>query len=64
MTDPATEGPEHHADHEHAHPERQKLHRVTAPMQEYTASQVGIGVAVLLVGLVLTFGLAFGLVGL
>lgn len=64
MSDHAADGQEHHADHEHAHPERQELHRVTAPMQEYTGSQVGIGVAVLLVGLVLTFGLAFGLVGL
>lgn len=38
--------------------------RVTSPMQEYGMGNVGIGVAVLLVGLVLTFGLAFGLVGI
>lgn len=38
--------------------------RVTAPMQEFGMGQVGIGIAVLLVGLVLTFGLAFGLVGI
>lgn len=38
--------------------------RVTSPMQEYGMGQVGIGIAVLLVGLVLTFGVAFGLVGI
>ncbi|WP_425601455.1 DUF7550 family protein [Halolamina litorea] len=38
--------------------------RVTAPMQEFTTGQVGVGLAVLLVGLVLTFGLALGLVGI
>ncbi len=37
--------------------------RVTAPMQEFTTGQVGKGAAVLVVGLVLTFGLALGLVG-
>lgn len=36
--------------------------RTTAPMQEFTTGQVGIGVAVLVVGLVLTFGVAFALV--
>lgn len=38
--------------------------RVTSPMQEFGMGQVGIGIAVLLVSLVLTFGLAFGLVGI
>lgn len=38
--------------------------RVTSPMQEFGMGQVGIGLVVLLVGLVLTFGLAFGLVGI
>jgi hypothetical protein len=38
--------------------------RVTSPMQAYGMGQVGIGIAVLLVGLVLTFGLAVGLVGI
>jgi len=37
--------------------------RVTAPMQEFTSGEAGIGAAVLVVGLVLTFGLALGLVG-
>ncbi|NHX36657.1 MULTISPECIES: DUF7550 family protein [Halolamina] len=35
--------------------------RVTAPMQEFSTSQVGIGFAVLVVGLVLTFGVALTL---
>lgn len=38
--------------------------RTTAPMQAFSTAQVGIGFAVLLVGLVLTFGLAFGFVGI
>lgn len=38
--------------------------RTTSPMQEFTTSQVGIGIAVLIVGLVLSFGLALGLVGI
>lgn len=37
--------------------------RVTAPMQEFSMGQVGTGLVVLLVGLLLTFGLAFGVVG-
>ncbi len=37
--------------------------RVTSPMQAYGTREVGVGVAVLVVGLVLTFGLAFGLLG-
>jgi hypothetical protein len=64
MSEHAADGQEHHADHEHAPDESDGLHRVTSPMQEYSMGQVGTGVAVLLVGLVLTFGLAFGLVGL
>lgn len=36
--------------------------RTTAPMQEFSTGQVGVGFAVLVVGLVLTFGVAFGLV--
>ena len=38
--------------------------RVTAPMQEFTTGEAGIGAAVLVVGLVLTFGIAFGLTGI
>jgi hypothetical protein len=46
-----------HADHEH-HPHSDGEGRVTSPMQEFTTGQVGIGVAVLLVGLAVTFGVA------
>ena len=38
--------------------------RVTSPMQEFTTGQVGMGAAVLVVGLVLTFGLAVGFTGI
>jgi len=38
--------------------------RTTAPMQEFSTGQVGIGVAVLVVGLLLTFGVVFGLIGI
>jgi hypothetical protein len=31
--------------------------RVTSPMQEFSSSQVGIGLAVLVVGLVVAFGI-------
>lgn len=51
-----------HADHDHdSHGDDEG--RVTAPMQEFTMGQVGMGAAILVVGLVLTFGIAFGLVG-
>lgn len=49
---------------EHDHGNTDGEGRTTAPMQKFTTSQVGIGVAVLVVGLVLTFGLALGLVGI
>jgi hypothetical protein len=50
-----------HADHGH-HPHGDEDDgRVTSPMQPFTTGQVGIGVAVLLVGLVVTFGLALAL---
>ena len=38
-----------------------KAERTTAPQSEYTMGQVGTGLAVLVVGLVLTFGLALAL---
>ncbi|MFB6221028.1 MAG: hypothetical protein ABEH90_06270 [Halolamina sp.] len=54
------------ADHdEHEHDEHGESDgRVTSPMQAYGMREVGVGIAVLLVGLVVTFGLAFGLVGI
>jgi hypothetical protein len=51
-----------HADHDHADHGHGDEGRVTSPMQEFTTGQVGLGVAVLAVGLVLTFGLALVLV--
>ena len=46
-----------HADHEHHPHGEEEEGRVTSPMQEFTTGQVGIGFAVLLVGLAVTFGL-------
>ena len=43
-----------HADHGH---DVEGLERVTSPMQSYTMGQVGIGIAVLVIGLVVTFAL-------
>jgi hypothetical protein len=44
-----------HADHtDHGH-DVEGLDRVTSPMQHYSMSQVGIGFAVLAVGLVVAF---------
>jgi hypothetical protein len=48
-------------DHDHGHDEPAEDERVTSPMQEFTTGQVGIGFAVLVVGLVLTFGVALAL---
>jgi hypothetical protein len=44
-----------HADHDH-HPHGGEG-RVTSPMQEFPTRDVGVGAAVLLVGLAVTFGL-------
>ncbi|KPN31292.1 hypothetical protein SY89_02035 [Halolamina pelagica] len=46
-------------DHDHDHGDDEG--RVTAPMQEFSTSQVGIGLAVLVLGLLLTFGVALTL---
>jgi len=46
-----------HADHEHHPHGEEEEGRVTSPMKEFTTGQVGIGFAVLLVGLAVTFGL-------
>jgi hypothetical protein len=46
-----------HADHDHhPHGDDEDDGRVTSPMQEFTTGQVGVGFAVLLVGLAVTFG--------
>ena len=43
-------------------PERAPPLRSTAPQSDYTMRDVGVGIAVLAVGLVLTFGLSLALV--
>jgi hypothetical protein len=49
---------DHHAgDHDHSGHESSGDERVTSPMQAFSTSQVGVGLAVLAVGLVVTFGL-------
>lgn len=50
-----------HADHDEEHHEGEQTGRVTSPMQEFSTGQVGIGLVVLLVGLVVTFGLPLAL---
>lgn len=42
---------------DHGHGDGNGAGRVTSPMQEYTAGQAGVGAAVLVVGLAVTFGL-------
>lgn len=42
-------------------PDLPETDRETAPQSEYTTRHVGIGIGVLLVGLVLTYGLALAL---
>lgn len=52
-----------HADHGHGRDvEEGTIVRETAPMQSFRTRQVWIGLAVLLVGLVVTFGLPLALV--
>ena len=46
---------------DHGHGNGNGAGRVTSPMQEYTAGQAGVGAAVLVVGLAVTFGLALAL---
>jgi len=48
-------------DHGHDHPEPEGIQRNTAPQQEFGTREVAIGMAVLAVGLALTFGIGAGL---
>jgi hypothetical protein len=58
MTDDHDDGEDGEYDPEHPDPPlRQPPRRRTAPQSEYTMSQVGLGLVVLLVGAVVTFGL-------
>jgi hypothetical protein len=76
MTADHADGDESHADDDHGHghadrpdydpttpeaPARDPPLRSTAPQSEFTMSQVGVGVAVALVGLVVVFGLPLAL---
>ena len=46
---------------DHGHDEPDEDARVTSPMQAYGSGQVATGFAVLVVGVVLTFGVALAL---
>lgn len=46
-----------HGDHDHGDHESGEDERVTSPMQSFSTSQVGIGLVILVVGLVVVFGL-------
>jgi hypothetical protein len=51
-------GDDHHAgDHDHGDHQGSDDERVTSPMQEFTTSQVGVGLVVLAVGLAVVFGI-------
>jgi hypothetical protein len=53
-----THGDDHHAgDHDHGDHQNSDDHRVTSPMQEFSTSQVGTGLVILVVGLIVTFGI-------
>jgi hypothetical protein len=61
MDDHAHDGHAHddHAHDDHAHDDHGggEDERVTSPMQDFSTSQVGVGLVVLVVGLVVVFGL-------
>jgi len=48
-------------DHEHDYPEPEGIVRETAPQQSFGTREVAIGLAVLAVGLLVTFGIGVGL---
>jgi hypothetical protein len=56
MSDDHDDSHGHGADHDKGQRER-----TTAPQQAYDTGQVGVGIAVLVVGLLLTFGVALAL---
>ena len=51
----------HEVEEPDVQPDLPETERTTAPQSEYTTGQVATGVAVLVVGLVLTFGLALAI---
>lgn len=55
---------DHDDEHGHGHGaehDKGQMERTTAPQQDYSMSKVTTGLAVMVVGLILTFGLAFAL---
>ena len=54
-------GHEHDDSHDHHDHDESGEWRTTSPMQEFTTSQVWIGLVVLAVGLVVTFGIPLAL---
>jgi hypothetical protein len=53
-----THGDDHHpGDHDHGDHQGSDDERVTSPMQAFSTSQVGLGLVVLAVGLLVTFGI-------
>jgi hypothetical protein len=57
MDDNAHGDGHHGGDHDHDDHQSSDEERVTSPMQAFSSSQVGIGLTVLLVGLVVVFGI-------
>lgn len=47
---------------DHSHEDSDGLERVTSPMQQYSTKQVGVGLAVLAIGLLLTFVIPIALI--
>ena len=47
---------------DHSHEDTGGLERVTSPMQQYSTKQVGLGLALLAIGLLLTFVLPIALI--
>lgn len=58
MSDHDDHGHDGHGDHDETHGhDVEGLERTTSPMQEFTTREVGIGFAVLVVGLLVAFAL-------
>ncbi|MFB6079438.1 MAG: hypothetical protein ABEJ81_00300 [Haloferacaceae archaeon] len=55
MADESHEGGEEHGEHGEADHDEDDNLRVTSPMQAFSTDQVGVGIAVLVVGLAVTF---------
>jgi hypothetical protein len=49
-------------DDPHGHGSEEEAERVTSPMQEFASDDVGVGLAVLVLGVLVTFGVPLVLV--